>query len=190
MRGAIHRPGRTKINNSDPSLTSVWTRYAAAPHRARSMLFDPPVELASSGPRGLTRLGSDGRLPGDRLRCTDSDRDPARLSGAYVPLSRKWANAACRAAGHDTIRRVSVETWLAIIGVFVALMALYFSGQSASAAVRPADAAEKQMDIQEYLRIGAAQPPDPTADRKRRPAVDDRKISGISHELETNRART
>ena len=85
---------------------------------------------------------------------------------------------------------MSVETWLAIIGVFVALMALYFSGQSASAAVRPADAAEKQTDIQEYLRIDAAQPPDPTADRERRPAVDDRKISGISHELETNRART
>ena len=26
MRGAIHRPGRTKINNSDPSLTCVWTK--------------------------------------------------------------------------------------------------------------------------------------------------------------------
>jgi hypothetical protein len=41
---------------------------------------------------------------------------------------------------------VSVETWTAIIA---ALMALFFSGQSASAGIRPADAAEKQTDIQE-----------------------------------------
>ena len=61
----------------------------------------------------------------------------------------KWAFTACRAASHDTIRRVSVEAWTAIIAAFVALMALYLSVQSASAAVRPADAAEKQTDIQE-----------------------------------------
>jgi Na+/H+ antiporter NhaC len=42
---------------------------------------------------------------------------------------------------------VSVETWTAIIAAFVALVALYIIGQSA--AVRPADAAEKQTDIQE-----------------------------------------
>ena len=59
------------------------------------------------------------------------------------------AFAACRAAGHDTIRRVSVETWTAIIAALLAIVALYFSVQPASAAVRPADAAEKQTDTQE-----------------------------------------
>ena len=53
---------------------------------------------------------------------------------------------------------MSVETWTAIITAFVALTALFFSGQSASAAVRPADTAEKQTDIRE--RIDAAQPQD------------------------------
>ena len=54
------------------------------------------------------------------------------------------AFTACRAASRDTIRRVSVEAWTAIIAAFVALMALYLSVQSASAAVRPADAAENK----------------------------------------------
>ena len=40
---------RTKINSSDPSLTAVWTAYPAQPLLA---LFHPPIELASSGPRG------------------------------------------------------------------------------------------------------------------------------------------
>ena len=68
-------------------------------------------------------------------------------------------NSAWRAADHETIPRVSVETWAAIIGVFVALMALCFIGQPASAADRPADTAEKQADIQEQP-IDAPQPQD------------------------------
>jgi hypothetical protein len=46
-----------KIRSFDPSLTAVWTAYPSQPLLA---LFDPPVELASSGPRG--RLNLDGRL--------------------------------------------------------------------------------------------------------------------------------
>ena len=71
------------------------------------------------------------------------------MVGHTFHCRRKWARTACRAAGHESIRRVSVEAWTAIIAAFVALMALYLSVQSASAAVRPADAAEKQTDIQE-----------------------------------------
>ena len=52
---------------------------------------------------------------------------------------------------------MSVEIWAAIIGVFVALAVLYFSGQSGSAADRPADDGEKQTDIQERP-IDAPQP--------------------------------
>ena len=49
--------GLAKINSLDPSLTSVGTSYTAKPLLA---LFDPPVELASSGPRGCLNL--DGRI--------------------------------------------------------------------------------------------------------------------------------
>jgi hypothetical protein len=38
-------------------LTAVWTAYPSQPLLA---LFDPPVELASSGPRGCLNL--DGRI--------------------------------------------------------------------------------------------------------------------------------
>ena len=67
----------------------------------------------------------------------------------WLRFRRNSAFTACRAACHDSIRRVSVETWTAIIAALLAIVALYFSVQSASAAVRPGDAAEKQTDIQE-----------------------------------------
>jgi hypothetical protein len=49
--------GWPKIRSFDPSLTAVWTAYPSQPLLA---LFDPPVELASSGPRGCLNL--DGRI--------------------------------------------------------------------------------------------------------------------------------
>lgn len=57
-----------------------------------------------------------------------------------------------------TLPCVDVGTWIAIIAALVAIVALYFSGRSAHAADRAAKAAEKQTDIQEQLRIDAAQP--------------------------------
>jgi hypothetical protein len=49
--------GWPKIRSFDPSLTAVWTAHPSQPLLA---LFDPPVELASSGPRGCLNL--DGRI--------------------------------------------------------------------------------------------------------------------------------
>jgi hypothetical protein len=49
--------GWPKIRSFDPSLTAVWTAYSPQPLLA---LFDPPVELASSGPPGCLNL--DGRI--------------------------------------------------------------------------------------------------------------------------------
>ena len=49
--------GWPKIRSFDPSSTAVWTAYPSQPLLA---LFDPPVELASSGPRGCLNL--DGRI--------------------------------------------------------------------------------------------------------------------------------
>jgi hypothetical protein len=46
-----------KIRSFDPSLTAVWTAYPSQPLLA---LFDPPVQLASSGPRGCLNL--EGRI--------------------------------------------------------------------------------------------------------------------------------
>jgi hypothetical protein len=53
---------------------------------------------------------------------------------------------------------VSGETWVAIAAALIALGALFYSWRSTRAAVRAADAAEKQTKIQEQLRIDAAQP--------------------------------
>src|SRR5829696_3888364 len=68
--------GWPKIRSFDPSLPAVWTAHPSQPLLA---LFDPPVELASSGPRGCLNLDGADPLPGDPLRRTDSTRDPTCL---------------------------------------------------------------------------------------------------------------
>ena len=75
-----------RSDSSDPSLTAVWTAYPSQPLLA---LFDPPVELAPSGPRGCLNLRPADPPPGDRLRRTDSDRDPGLLIRACVRLDGK-----------------------------------------------------------------------------------------------------
>jgi hypothetical protein len=50
---------------------------------------------------------------------------------------------------------VKVETWVAVIAALAAVGALYFNRQSTKAAVRAADAVEKQTEVQEQIRIDA-----------------------------------
>jgi hypothetical protein len=53
---------------------------------------------------------------------------------------------------------VNAETWVAIAAALIAAAALYFNWQSTRAASRAAHAAEQQTEIQQQLRIDAAQP--------------------------------
>lgn len=53
---------------------------------------------------------------------------------------------------------MTAESWLAIAAALVALAALYFNWKSTRAAVRAARAAEVQTEIQQRLRVDAAQP--------------------------------
>jgi hypothetical protein len=48
--------GRTKILGSDPPLPTVRTAYPTPPLQTWPVLFDPPIKLPGSGPRGYVHL--------------------------------------------------------------------------------------------------------------------------------------
>ena len=53
---------------------------------------------------------------------------------------------------------MEIETWISILAALAAIGALYFNRHSTKAAIRAADAVEKQTQVQEQIRIDAAQP--------------------------------